>query len=122
MTVMTLITVFNILNKTVLHRLARLVPFPSSSHLHPTTPYQPRDALPAQNNPPEDDLKSYFPRLVLEIMHARQCSRPPSHHRQRMQRHLLDPPLQIPRLHLVIAIEEERYAADKSGVENGVYV
>lgn len=58
---------------------------------------------------------------MLEVVHAHQPTRPSPYRRQCMQRHLFHPPLQITRLHLVVAIEEEGDAANRSGVEDGVY-
>jgi len=79
----------------------------NSSHLQSSRPYAPPHSFPCQYYTPEHHLECSLPCLVLEIMHAQQRTRPSTCNRQCMQRSFPDPPLQIPRLHLIVAIVKE---------------
>jgi hypothetical protein len=95
--------------------------------MQPPIPHTPIQPLPRQHNPPKHHLKCPLPRLMLEIMHSQQRTRPAAHHRHCMQRRFSDAPLHVPRLHLVVAVEHEGDAAGyacpcdgEEGVRDGV--
>jgi hypothetical protein len=91
----------------------------ASIHFNPPTPRHPIEPLPTHHNTPKHRLKSHLPRFMLKIMHPDQCPRPPSGQRQSMQCRFFDPPLQIPRLHLIVTVKQKRNTANRGGVEYG---